>query len=295
MASKLIIAIQNDDGFIPPHCIQGYSEWVNGERNIEILKIHRGRNLFDILAQDLGYIQLNENGILHLRHIIALNPRLTAMKLMGNIAEAIIVRRCNNDSLTNRKWAMYARKGNRVVNTPDRFHAIGTGHYRTRLSCCSKYNPNDTQKDIIWINKDNPTQELLQICRNHIDGQTASLQIKVSFDGKQYILSDLKNGTYEVPVVYFGLNNDFDSIANELYRQNSLVTVGVNFIDAKAIDYDAFSELEMYYQLVLGLLNGQIKPEDLISDKNLDNEITIAAIIKTAMGNFSSQRSILSI
>lgn len=76
------------------------------------------------------------------------------MRLLGKVAEAVIVRNCIDDPQLNRTWISKARKNRTSQRIADTFHAIGTGLNSTKKRYPHKYSPSDPQRDIIWINND---------------------------------------------------------------------------------------------------------------------------------------------
>ena len=74
---------------------------------------------------------------------------------------------------------------------------------------------------------------------------------------------------YEIPVVYFDICNDFDSIANDLYKLRNRnagisINIGEDFVSARAVDYNAYQEVLYHIDLIDALINGKITPEQLI-------------------------------
>ncbi|NFO13024.1 hypothetical protein FDB34_02150 [Clostridium botulinum] len=238
--AEIVIAILNKDGSINLDSIQNIEDWESGEKNTKILLAKSGDKLFKILKEDLNYIQLNEEGIFKFNYLSSINIEETVMRLMGNIAEAIIVSRCGESKKRNREYATIARKGKRVVNTPDKYLAIATGHYKTKKLFLSKYNPNHTQNDIIWINKKNHENELLEIGSNKIGGKTASLQIKASNLKSDYVYNEIKDNKYKVPLVYFGMKDNYFKIRKCISKDNSSINLDKKFINIQDIDKDAY-------------------------------------------------------
>ncbi|KOF57982.1 hypothetical protein AGR56_13925 [Clostridium sp. DMHC 10] len=209
------------------------------------------------------------------------------MRLLGKIAEAIIVRRCNEDAEINKKWVKIARMGDRISKIANKYIAIGTGLVSTKNIYCAKYNPGDTQRDIKWINKDNLQSELMMVKRGNADGNVAGLQSKVSIIGKQYIFNDLVVQRYEVPIVYFGINNDYNEIVYKLINSRKDIDIPKHFVDANSVDFYAFEELRSYIPLIKGLIEGKIRPDQLLNSSKLRNDSTLkSAIIATATEPF---------
>lgn len=283
---ELIIGVQDGNGIMISQ--QPYLDWAKGDKNIEILKMVYGPQLLSILTDDLGYIRLNEEGVLGLNFFLQQDPHKNSIRMLGSIAEAIIVKRCNENVEINRKWATIARGGQRQVKSLDKYKAIGTALISTKEYYFTKYNPNDTQRDIVWIDEDNFNSELLQVRSNSISGVNAGLQVKVSTSGIGYILQDLINKRYEVPLVYFGISNDFDYIANELYKVRKDIVIGRDFINVKAFDIDAYEELICYIPLVKGLLGGTLHPRDLVLNNILSDNTISSSIIKSSFESYST-------
>lgn len=135
-----------------------------------------------------------------------------------------------------------------------------------------KYNISDPQRDVIWLNENG--QVAMMNGSSNIAGLEAGLQIKVSQDGAAYFLNDLINIRYEVPVVYFDICNDFDSVAEKLYlarytkRIDGLI-IGEDFIKVSAIDFNAYNEVLFYVDLIKALIDGRITPEKLIYSEEI--------------------------
>ena len=100
------------------------------------------------------------------------------MNLLGNIGEAIIVHRCNDNRSINQKWLskatmLYVDHEDAVLYT-----AVGTGFKSTKVQHPRLYNPFDTQNDIIWI--DDEENKVIRHDLNGKVGSYAALQIKAS-------------------------------------------------------------------------------------------------------------------
>ena len=104
---ELIVGLANGNGKLL--ISQPLNEFLNGRKSIPILNIYTGRKLFDILVDDLGVIRYVDNK-LALTTIFQLDTYNTAMRLLGKVAEAVIVRRCNEDKEINREWFSIKKK-----------------------------------------------------------------------------------------------------------------------------------------------------------------------------------------
>jgi hypothetical protein len=205
------------------------------------------------------------------------------MSLLGHLAEALLVSRCNQYQDKNRLWGRYARQTKHStgasVEILDQYVAIGTGLYLTQVNYRTKYNPNDTQRDIIWVSKDDPNTELAKTGSHSSGHRPAGLQLKVSLDGN-YVLNQLKRKKeYEVPVVYFDLNRDFEWVAEKLGRETEAFdatrwTIGVNLICGRLVDQELHDTLLHFLPLLEQLLDGRLKLSDLSETPEVSTAIT---------------------
>lgn len=279
---ELVVGLVNGDGKLL--ISQPLNEFLNGKKSIPILNIYSGKKLFDILVDDLGVIHYKDNKVA-LTTIFQMDFNNTAMRLLGKIAEAVIVRRCHEDENINKQWFSLARRKNARMDTAQKFEAIGTGLKKTKDIWPQRYNPSDPQRDIIWVNRNKGFVANMK-GSTQLASIEAGLQVKVSGDGASYFLNDLYNIRYEVPVVYFDINNDFESVASKLFeyrqkRNKSNVYINEDLIAARAIDFEAFQEVCNYVELVLALLERRLKPEDLVNEAEkyppLKNAVTAAS------------------
>ena len=190
---KLIITTMDSNGMINNN-YQLYNEWNNGKRDSNLIAPIYGDSLIDILNNELGLVDVDNEGVLRhkILYLDSHDLHITVMRLLGKVAEAVIVDECNKNILANQKWGKVARRGRRTNKSLDSFKAVGTGLKSTQKLYSTKYNPADTQRDIIWINKENEKQELLQIGSNSNNGIIAGIQLKVSHNGLTYIYPSLK-------------------------------------------------------------------------------------------------------
>lgn len=275
----LIVAVEDGDGKI--FFKQPYSEYVQGNRDIEITSYTSGRKLFDILVDELGYIRYEENRFAF-KYVIESNINRSVMRLLGKIAEAIIVRDCREFEEVNIKWFSIARRKRAKRSTASRYIALGTGLLYTKNNYATFYNPSDPQRDIIWVNPETKMTSIMP--QDKITEATvAGLQIKVSTNGISYVYPEVINRRYEVPLVYFDLNRDFDEIAQRLYEERRDVIIGEDFISARAVDFEEYEELVDYMELVRGLITGRISPDYLINVQGQNDEILRTAILSSTL------------
>lgn len=283
--NKLIIGIENSKGEIIQK--QDFHDFLHGKQNIEIINLYTGQKLFDILYDELGIIKFEDNKFVF-RQILKnnFNVETTAIQLLGKIAEAVIVKNCNSNEICNQKWFSKARLKHSNRKTSLNVKAIGTGLLSTKKNYYTKYNITDTQRDIVWIDKNN-NYALMPERSTKISGAIAGLQIKVSYNYKNYILKDIIDARYEVPIVYFDMNRDFYLLIDELLHRGIITLLDINksIICARDIDLNAQKELDFYYNLLIHLLNGKIKIDELIQNpQNFgDENILKNAIIGSSL------------
>ncbi len=263
--SPLVIAVQNNDGILIP--VQGLEEFLYGNRDLRILCMLHGRELFDILYDDHGLIRYDENKLV-LSKIIEMNPERTVMSIMGKVGESVLVRRCVQYPKLNLLWMRIA-SGRQVQRiTAQKYRAVGTGFKSTQRDYPQEYNPNDTQRDIIWI--DNEGYHYQMSGSTATAGIDAGLQVKVSTNGMNYVYGDVLNNIYKVPLVYFDMKDDYGLVYRRV--QHELIRRGEDsrnlqdwFISGRDIDPDAFDEIEYYTDMVRALINGRLSIEDLVN------------------------------
>ncbi len=286
MYNNFIVALVDGNGKIISS--QPYEEYQYGRRSMDIIVPVRGGRLIEILHDDIGNISY-ENNRLVLKHIFVSNINVTAMTLLGKIAEAVLVKRCHKNEDLNRKLFALARRKRATKKTSHRFHAIGTGLKPTLQRYPHRYNPSDPQRDIIWVAENGHTA--LMAGSTSMYGVEAGLQVKASLDGISYVVNDLETNRYEVPMVYFPINNDFEKVVDKLIRDKKTfvlnpntgeyrnIIIGDDIVDIRTYDHDAFEEVKDYYPIVVALLKGDIE---------------IADLIESARGNGTLQNIVLS-
>ncbi|QAT63034.1 3-deoxy-7-phosphoheptulonate synthase [Acidilutibacter cellobiosedens] len=289
MQSSLIVGLVDGNGNLISS--QPYNEFQYGRRSTDILIPVRGGGLIQILQDDIGNISYQNNRLV-LKQIFVSNVNITAMTLLGKIAEAVLVRRCQEDEHLNRQLFQLSRRKNAWGVTARRFKAIGTGLKTTQRIFPKRYNPSDTQRDIIWV--DDEGIPALMSGSSAMAGIEAGLQVKVSLYGIGYMVNDLTSNRYEVPMVYFPINNDFEQVIDRLVKDQRAyvldtetgdyrgIRVGEDLVDIRAYDYDAFEEVKDYYPIVYGLINGDIDLVDLVDiakgNGTLENTVLLTAL-----------------
>lgn len=285
------IVVSRGDGKII--CSQSFDEFTYGTKNIEIQKVMYGRQLFDLLVDELNIIRYSENGELILGVILQSDVNRAAMQLLGRIAEAIIVRNCNWYSDVNQRYFSIARKKRAKQKTADKFWALGTGLNYTKNNYNKYYNPSDTQRDIVWVNN----SDELAIMKNQdqyssTSAKIAGLQIKATKDGIKYVLPDIIKDRYDVPIIYFDLENDYHKILRKIYKETN-INVEYDIIHPKEIDPRGYDEFLHYVDLVYAMVNGKLHPKDLIigADKS-DDLLMKNALLSTTLSNVNKTNRI---
>lgn len=263
--SPLVIAVQNNNGIFVP--VQRLDQFLYGHRDMKILCSLHGQELFDILYDDHGLIRYEDNKFA-LNKIIELNTNQTVMSIMGKVGESVIVRRCAQYASLNLRWLRIASHKQTQKMTASRYRAVGTGFKSTQRDYPKVYNPNDTQRDIIWLDEKGMRYQMSGSYGT--GGIDAGLQIKVSSNGMHYIYDDVLNAVYEVPLVYFDLNNDhgvvYQNVQRKLIERNGTARNLLDwFISARDIDPDAYDEVVYYTDMVRALVNGKLSIDDLIN------------------------------
>lgn len=285
------IVVSDGDGKIIHS--QPFDEFAYGTKDIRIQQIMYGRQLFNILVDDLDVIRYNDNKRLILNVIRQSDINRTAMKLLGRIAEAIIVRNCNEYADINQSYFSIARKKKATKKTAGYFWALGTGLNYTKNNYNKHYSPFDTQRDIIWVNNSGEVA-VMRNCDNYStnSAKVAGLQIKASRDGINYVLPDIISGRYEVPIIYFDIDNDYHKILYKVYKQNN-VDVEYDIIHPKEIDPRGYDEFLNYVDLVYAMINGKLSPNDLVVGAELNGDFFMKnALMSTVLSNINKSNRI---
>lgn len=216
-----------------------------------------GYSLIDILLRE-SEIKLNKNNSeLIFSRIFTDNPHADATRLIGSIAEILVTKFCKEHQEVNRRLGMYARGASRLSREMDNFIAIATGAQQTRQSYPVWYNPSDTQRDIIWVKKDDLDSQLLCVKSRGNAGKPAGLQVKTSHN-YQYVLNSIEK--YHYPVLYFDLNNDWWQLDNVL-KNSDFKGVLVQHDD---ITNEIKRILVKYFNIVIKIFSGEMNLQYLI-------------------------------
>lgn len=267
---RLVVAKMLPDGRIEHSSAQPLGQWQRGSRDLELMRHAYGREMLDILTDELGLVTVDDDGLLRSKIIVVNSEedvRGAVMRLLGKIAEGLIVRNCNSEVHANRRWGQIGRRGRYPHRTLDNYLAIGTGLETTRYRHFQKYRPNDTQRDVIWVHRTQMRRELQMLEDGKRADISAGLQLKVSMDGFQYVYRrDITRAKYEVPMVYFDLCNDYYKLTNAIYQAKQEVWIGVDIVRGKDVDPALHDILCSYWWLAEQLVRGKMTLQDLVRD-----------------------------
>ncbi|HID1948073.1 TPA: hypothetical protein ACXGJI_005436 [Klebsiella pneumoniae] len=246
------IVVEDDNG--ETRFSQSYSEYLsNPSRNIN-LSIYGG-TLLDVLVEESLITET-----LQLRQIFTGNPYADATRLIGSIAESLVVKACNSNMEVNRILGRIARGGVRNSSLLDGFVAVATGSQNAKNLYPQYYNPCDTQRDIIWVDKNDTQNQLLCITPNTTSNSAkpAGIQVKASHDGLNYVVNSITD--YHYPVLYFDLNNDFEAVQHAIQRTHQTATL----IHPSDLQHELKDVLNGYFKIVVDIINGSVPIQRII-------------------------------
>lgn len=198
----------------------------------------RTQELISLLL-DIGAVIMNSStGLIEFKPFISskVHPNVFVGRLLGYIAEGIVVRACNESLKTNKLWANLARVLKQEKNIfldglkkifyepffledPNEYKAIGIGFAKTAKDYGHLYNPL-SDRDVCWIHGFDDAKQLLSVEGVKLNKQRhAGLQLKVSIDDKaRYVVNYFCSKPYYqlYPVVYFDLGEDFYAVRKKL-------------------------------------------------------------------------------
>ncbi len=175
---------------------------------------------------------------------------------------------------------MFARSGVRPHKNLDNYIAIATGSMSTKRNFPQYYNPSDTQRDIIWVEKDNPENQLLCISsNNNSSAKPAGLQVKASHDGLRYILPQIEQ--YHYPILYFDLGGDWGVVAEAIRQKYS----GCSLINPDEIHHAIKHALKGYFDIIVSIFRGETTIPDVIRGAKHKGDSIIDAGIAAAEAN----------
>lgn len=230
----------------------------------------RTQKLISLLL-DIGAVIINPStGLIEFNPFISSSVHINIFvgRLLGYIAEGVVVRACNESFNTNRLWANLARvlkeEKNIFLNAfkkifyepfldnPNEYKAIGTGFAKTAKDYGHLYNP-QSERDVCWIHRFDDARQLLSVKGVKLNKQRhAGLQLKVSINNNaRYLVHYFCSKPYYqlYPVVYFDLGGDFYAVRKKLLdivTDNSFgKKVAENSILNPNIVIDEFNKIEI--------------------------------------------------
>jgi hypothetical protein len=254
---------------LPSSYIEGNN--IDKQRLIDDTPYYKRTKELMSLLLDIGAVIINPHtGVLGFKPFMdsRTHPNIFIGKLLGYIAEGIVVRACNESLSDNRRWANIARVLKEestffmsvlkkifyepFLDNPDNYKAIGTGFAKTAKDYGALHNPL-SDRDICWIHGFNDAKELLSIRGVKLNKQRhAGLQLKVSIKGDAtYVVNYFCSKPYFklYPVVYFDLGDDFYLVREKLLSIirgiDTKKKVSENSILNPNISFDEFSKEEL--------------------------------------------------
>lgn len=250
---------------------QGLSEFLK-KPSIELQISTYGRTLLDVLIEE-SYIS---EGLV-LKQVLTGNAHADATRLIGSIAESLVVNLCNSHPDVNRTLGMHARFGQRPHRKLDDYVAVATGSMRAKNYFPQYYNPCDTQRDIIWVERDNTENQLLCISPNNSTGaKPAGLQVKASHDGLSYVVPNIQD--YHYPVMYFDLNGDWGAVHKAVLNNHPAAAL----INPDELQHEIKHILKGYFDIVVALINGETTIERIIEESKCEGDSVLATAIDAA-------------
>lgn len=239
-----------------------------------------GGSLLDLLMAE-SYISPD----LTLTVINTGNPHADVTRLLGSIAEYLVVDLCNSNPEVNRRLGMYARFGRKMSRTLDDYVAVATGSMRTKNLYPHYYNPSDTQRDIIWVEKDNPEHQLMCLgYKNGASGKPAGLQVKASHNGLQYVVPTILD--YHYPVLYFDMSNDWVLVKQAVEERFATARL----INPDELHHELKQTLFAYFHILVAYFRGEISIERLINVSRYNGDLVEAGL---KAGNLTGASKIL--
>lgn len=204
--------------------------------------------------------------------------------LLGRLAEALLVKRCNENEEINRFFANTAREGHPThPYAGKQFTAVGTG---TRFTSNHPiynihYQPCDRQVDVIWVSKKD-VKKLLQYPVPNV-GISAGLQLKTGSDWYN-VSRTITN--YWHPVVYFDLANDWHRLNEYINNQKDINQWNqlsdwhqVKLVVPNDITEKIKYELLWFRNLLIDLLNNKVNVKYIVDMAKAENMFEIGHAI----------------
>lgn len=276
-SNVIVVALDKEKNFRHIQNLKDYLE----KPSIQMAMSSHGASLLDVLTKE-NYLTSNQTGEPGLKFMLTGNAHGDATKILGSIAEALIVQECNNNVDFNRDLARHARGGAKTSDIPDGYIAIATGSYQTKIHHRNHYNPNDTQRDIIWVDKNDVALQLESITpkKNKNSSRPAGLQIKASYDYRN-VLRNIEQ--YAYPVVYFDMGNDWDYLHAAVSNINrNMEGKAITLVKFDSVLYYIKERLKSYHQIIMALLTGECTIKQLIEEADITKDSVLGSVIDNA-------------
>lgn len=208
------------------------------------------------------------------------------MKLVGQIAECLIVDRCTNDKEINIKLINMALYRPNIyekyedidydlyipISPSFKFILIKENGIIKKYNI-TQYNPDDTNVDIAWAKKENLLSQLKLNIPKIEYFENAKLQIKASINQNNLYLN---NKYFFTPILYFDLCNDADKLKLR-YPEKHIVS-------AKDISLELHTEMVNYFKILAAYITGISKSID-IDDFDVTNNEKLSYIMNSPIQN----------
>lgn len=256
---------------------QGLSDYLL-KPSIDLQISTYGNTLLDVLIEE-SYISENFT----FKQILTRDAHADATRLIGSIAESLVVNLCNSHPEVNRILGKYARFGRLPHKKLDDYVAVATGSMRAKSYFPQHYNPCDTQRDIIWVERDNTDNQLLCISSsNGVGAKPAGLQVKASHNGLRYVVGNIED--YHYPVLYFDLNDDWGEVQKSVFERHKDATL----INPSEIQHEIKHILKGYFDIVVALLRGETTIMRIIQESRWKGDSIILTGIEAAVAKNES-------
>jgi len=206
------------------------------------------------------------------------------MRILGDIAECVVIDRCAFDLDCNYKFINLAKfeeniyirydsidYDSYVPFSPSHKYIIFEKDGRLQIRNVPDRNRNHETKDIAWCKKDNIVSQLKAEIPECEYLENAKVQVKTTINPETLVLDKYITS----PVVVFNLSDESIDYARDKYP-NHLI------IDVREIDAQAFVDIEKYFRILAAYIIGEINyieiKEEMVKDSKLLEFIANAPI-----------------
>lgn len=261
---------------------------ITDDLEIQAIESTHYNQLLNLITHDSGNVTISVDGTLTFGLIYATHEeqKRKVAKLLGKYAEALLVSHCNNKPSVNRFFARQARFGNKSPNKfLNHYVAIGTGLYETEVNPLyrSHYQPNETQRDVVWVDK-RDVLSLLHLPNRHA---IAGLQVKVSYYWRN-VTREISN--YAYPIVYFDMNNDWKDLDEYIKRKKRDGAPGFDKVTLVPIhDYTEKIREELIWLegKLIDIIDGKLTIRELVERAKDEDDAELAHALTRSTGSDS--------